>query len=68
MVKQFRISETNLEGVADTHFVCETQIGKKSTLFEQETPFQTFMFDGIKVKLIRGGEYVIGEVHGNYSG
>ena len=64
MTKKFKILDTNLEDVKETHFVCETEIGTETILFGEETPFRTFMFDGLHVKLVQDKKYVYGEVHG----
>jgi len=64
MIKQFKILDTNLEDVEETHFVCETEIGTENVLFSEETPFRTFMFDGLRVKLVQDEKYVYGEIHG----
>jgi len=62
MIKRFKIQETNLENLPDTHFTCETQIGGLSTVFEHK--FKTIMFDGLFVKVQKDEFYLIGEVHG----
>jgi len=62
MKKSFKILETNLTNITDTHFICDAQVGKHSTVFDSD--FRTTMFDGIKIKIINGENYLIGEVHG----
>ena len=66
--KKFMIVETNLPGVQvgnrGDHFTCTTQIGTKSQVFSHPEKFKCTMFDGIRVKLVEGANYIIGEVHG----
>lgn len=62
MTKQFKVIETNLESVPDTHFICETRIGTSTEVFDKV--FRTVMFDGIKIRIIKEEKYVVGEVHG----
>jgi len=64
MTRKFKILDTNLENIEETHFICETEIGTDNVLFNEETPFRTFKFDGIWVTLHRGDDYIHGELHG----
>ena len=64
MVRRFKILDTNLENIEETHFICETEIGKDNIILNEETPFRTFKFDGIWVTLKRGDEFIYGELHG----
>lgn len=62
MKKRFKIIETDLDNIEDSHFVCNAEISTHSTIFGSE--FRTTMFDGIYVKVINGKNFIIGEVHG----
>ena len=64
MTRKFKILDTNLENIEETHFICETEIGTKNVIFNGENPFTTFMFNGLQVTLHRGDEYIHGEIHG----
>lgn len=64
MTKRFKILDTNLENITDTHFVCDTVVGTKAVILNLEEPFKTFMFDGLNVKLVKDDKYIYGEVHG----
>jgi len=64
MIKKFKILDTNLENIEDTHFICETEIGKDSIILDKEEPFRTFMFNGLQVTLKREDKFIHGEVHG----
>lgn len=66
--KRFMVLETNLPDVKTghrgDHFICTTQIGTKTQIFSHPNKFRCTMFDGIRVKLVEGANYIIGEVHG----
>ena len=62
MNRRFRILETNLESITDTHFECNTVIGKKNNLLN--STFKTVMFDGICVEVRSTEGYIKGELHG----
>lgn len=64
MEKKFKILKTNLEKITDTHFKCKPAPQTNIFLFNQTEPFRCVKFDGIWVTLVRGDEYVYGEVHG----
>jgi hypothetical protein len=62
MNRRFKIIETNLENITDSHFECNTVIGKKNNLLN--STLRTVMFDGIYVELRGFKGYIKGEVHG----
>ena len=62
MRKRFKIIESNLSNITDSHFVCNAEISTHSTIFDTE--FRTTMFDGIYVKVVNDKNYIVGEVHG----
>ena len=64
MTRKFKILDTNLENIEETHFICETSIGTDNIIFENEESFRTFMFNGLQVTLHRGDDYIHGELHG----
>lgn len=64
MVRRFKILDTNLENIEETHFVCETEIGTDNVILNEEEPFRTFMFNGLQVTLQQGDKFIHGEIHG----
>lgn len=62
MNRRFKIIETNLENITDSHFECNTVIGKKNNMLN--STFRTVMFDGINVEVRSTEGYIIGEIHG----
>lgn len=62
MNRRFKILETNLESITDTHFECNTVIGRQNNVLN--STFRTVMFDGIKVEIRNTEGFVKGEVHG----
>lgn len=62
MYRRFKILETNLENITDTHFECNTVVGRENSI--KDTSFRTVMFDGINVELRSSKGYLKGEVHG----
>jgi len=63
-MKRFKILKTNLNNVNSTHFECTTSIGSESYILNETDPFRCFMFDGIRVKLVKDNKYILGEIHG----
>jgi len=61
-MRRFKILDTNVEGIKDTHFLTQTSIGKSNEVFGDI--YRCFMFDGLKVKLIKKDKYILGELHG----
>jgi len=65
MIKKFKILETNIGNqIKDLDFECETKIGTENTVVGLEETYRTFMFDGLRIKLVRDDQYIIGSLNG----
>ena len=62
MNRRFKILETNLANITDSHFECNTVIGKQNNVLN--STFRTVMFDGIYVEIRSIDGYIKGEIHG----
>lgn len=63
-MKRFKIIETNIPNLKETHFHSETPLRSQTYIEDLENPFRCCMFDGIRIKLSQGNNYVLGERHG----
>ena len=61
-MKRFKVLNTNLNTIDNTHFECTTPIGTYSKVFGEN--FRCTMFNGIEIKLIKDDKYILGELHG----
>jgi hypothetical protein len=63
-MKKFKIIETNVQNLKETHFQSETPLQTQTFIEDLDKPFRCFMFDGIRIKLVQGEDYILGERHG----
>lgn len=61
-MKRFKILDTNVEKIKDTHFLSQTNIGVTNEILGGT--YRCFMFDGLRIKLIKEDQYILGELHG----
>ena len=63
-MKRFKIIETNLANLTESHFHSDTPLQTQTFIKNLDKPFRCCMFDGIRIKLSQGDNYIIGERHG----
>ena len=63
-MKNFKVIETNVKGVNNQRFSCDTRIRQDVELPFTETRYRCVMFNGIKIRLENKDEFIVGIIHG----
>lgn len=63
-MKRFKIIETNIDNLEETHFFSDTPLRSQTHIESLDSTFRCFMFDGLRIKLVKGNNYILGERHG----